>query len=254
MTLTPTLIAALTVCGFGTAFLSGVAGLGGGTILIGVLYAAGLTSAEAVPLFAAVQLVSNSSRTLAYLPHVEWRAAGWFALAAVPATVLVAPFAAAVSADLVCLILALLILASLAPGQADRAPLPPRGAYLTAGLLNGSLGMFVGATGLFVGRLFFRPEWTKETTIGTLALTQVIGHGLRVVAYGLVGFSVLAQWQLLMPLALAVIAGTWAGKRANARISRALFDRLFKLILLLLSAKLLYDGLTGILATWHPWN
>ena len=248
MTLTPTLIAALTLCGLGTAFLSGVAGLGGGTILIGVLYAAGMAPAEAVPLFAAVQLVSNSSRTLAYIRHVEWRAAGWFSLAAVPATLLLAPFAAAVNADAVCLVLALLILASLAPNRADRAPLPPRAAYLTAGLLNGSLGLFVGATGLFVGRLFFRPEWNKETTIGTLALTQVIGHGLRVVAYGFAGFSVLAQPQLLLPLAAAVVAGTWAGKRANARISQAYFDRLFKAILLLLSAKLLYDGLTGLLA------
>ncbi|MDP3856536.1 MAG: sulfite exporter TauE/SafE family protein [Stagnimonas sp.] len=251
MSLTPTLIAALTFCGFGTAFLSGVAGLGGGTILIGVLYAAGMAPAEAVPLFAAVQLVSNSSRTVAYLKHVEWRAAGWFSLAAVPATFLVAPFAAAVNPDLVCLILAALILVSLAPGKADKAPLPARSAYLSAGLLNGSLGMFVGATGLFVGRLFFRPEWSKETTIGTLALTQVIGHGLRVLAYGLVGFSVFAQPRLLLPLALAVIAGTWAGKRANARISRAHFDRLFKAILLLLSTKLLYDGITGLLGRVH---
>ena len=248
MILTPTLVAALTLCGFGTAFLSGVAGLGGGTILIGVLYAAGMAPAEAVPLFAAVQLVSNSSRTVAYLRHVEWSAAGWFALAAVPATLLLAPFAAAVDADVVCLLLALLILASLAPGRSDQAPLPPRAAYLTAGLLNGSLGLFVGATGLFVGRLFFRPEWNKETTIGTLAMTQVIGHGLRVLAYGFAGFSVLAQAQLLLPLAAAVVAGTWAGKRANARISQSLFDRLFKAILVVLSAKLLHDGLTGLLA------
>lgn len=250
MTLTPTLIVALSLCGFATAFLSGIAGLGGGTILIGVLYAVGMAPAEAVPLFAAVQLVSNSSRTVAYLRHVEWRAAGWFALAAVPATLLVAPFAAAVNPDWVCLVLALLILASLAPGQSGKAPLPPRTAYLTAGLLNGSLGMFVGATGLFVGRLFFRPEWAKETTIGTLALTQVVGHGLRVGAYGLVGFSAFAQPQLLIPLALSVIAGTWAGKHGNARISEQRFATLFKLILVVLSAKLLYDGITGLLAPW----
>lgn len=248
MTLSPMLIAALTLCGFGTAFLSGVAGLGGGTILIGVLYAAGMAPAEAVPLFAAVQFVANSSRTIAYLRHVEWRAAGWFSLTAVPATFLVAPLAARVDADWVCLLLAALILFSLLPGRTDRAPLPARGAYLVAGLLNGSLGMFVGATGLFVGRLFFRPEWAKETTIGTLALTQVVGHGLRVLAYGFVGYSVLAKPQLLLPLVLAVMAGTWAGKRANARLSQDLFDRLFKLILILLSAKLAYDGATGLLS------
>ncbi|MFP5306638.1 MAG: hypothetical protein ACLGI7_12545 [Gammaproteobacteria bacterium] len=60
--------AAILLVGFLTATLSGVAGLGGGTILIGVFYALGMAPAEAVPLFAAVQFVANGSRTIAYLP------------------------------------------------------------------------------------------------------------------------------------------------------------------------------------------
>ena len=59
----PLLEAALVLVGFLTATLSGVAGMGGGSILIGVLLVAGLPPLEAVPLFAAVQLVSNVSRT-----------------------------------------------------------------------------------------------------------------------------------------------------------------------------------------------
>src|SRR3546814_3773428 len=69
--------------------------------------------------------------------------------------------------------------------------MPARPAFALAGVLNGSLGLFVGATGLFVGRLFFWPDWRKETVIGTLAMTQTLGHGLRVLAYGLIGFSAL---------------------------------------------------------------
>ena len=237
------------VAGFLTATLSGAAGLGGGTILIGLFYAIGMAPAEAVPLFAAVQLVSNASRTAAYVKHVEWRAAGWFLLAALPATFLVAPYAAHVNADLVCLLLAVLILISLRPGRADAPALPARPAFVAAGLLNGSLGMFVGATGLFVGRLFFRPEWRKETTIGTLAMTQVLGHGLRVIAYGWVGFSALAQPALLIPLCIAVIAGTAVGKRLNGKLSEDTFATLFKWILIVLSLKLLYDGVSGL---W--WN
>ncbi len=79
----------------------------------------------------------------------------------------------------------------------------------------------------------------------------MIGHGLRVLAYGAVGYSVFAQPWLLGPLAAAVVAGTWAGKRANARLSEAQFARLFSLILILLAAKLLYDGLTGLLSPWN---
>lgn len=236
--------AAIVAAGFFTSALSGAAGLGGGTILIGIFYALGMDAAEAVPLFAAVQLVSNSARSFAYARHIQWSAAGWFLLAGVPATVLVAPHAAALDTGLVKLVLAALILFSLLP-QASGRSLPQRPAFLLAGLLNGSIGMFVGATGLFVGRLFLRPEWRRETTIGTLALTQMLGHGLRVLAYGVVGFSVLAQWQRLLPLCLAVIAGTACGKHINGRISEEAFTRAFRLILLLLSLQLIVDALGG---------
>lgn len=243
------LVGVVTVAGFLTAALSGVAGLGGGTILIGLFYAIGMTTAEAVPLFAAVQFVSNTSRTLAYGRHVEWGAAGWFLLAAVPTTFLVAPYAVGADTHLVQLLLAGLLLASLAPGRGDRALLPPTPAFLTAGALNGSLGMFVGATGLFVGRLFLLPQWRKETVIGTLALTQMLGHGLRVAAFGWIGFHALSQPGRLLPLCIAVIAGTAVGRRFNGRIDQRQFDRLFKGILLVLSVKLLWDALRGLL-----WN
>src|SRR3546814_9592073 len=72
----------------------------------------------AVPLFAAVQFVANSSRTVAYIRDVEWSAAGWFLLAGIPATLLVAPFVGHVDADAVKLVLAGLILASLGIGSA----------------------------------------------------------------------------------------------------------------------------------------
>ncbi|HUR40938.1 MAG TPA: TSUP family transporter [Verrucomicrobiae bacterium] len=242
------LVAAVAAVGFLTAALSGVAGIGGGTILIGVLYAMGLAPVVAVPLHAAVQFVSNLSRTVAYRRHVEWRAAGWFLLTAAPTPFLVAPFVASANVNLILLLLAGLIITSLAPAKDDAAPLKPVSSFLLAGLLNGTIGMFVSATGLFIGRLFLRPEWPKETVIATLAMTQTLGHGLRVVGYASVGFAVTERLDLLLPLALAVVAGTFAGKGLNRRLDEATFRKLFKLILLALSLKLIYDGVNGLLA------
>lgn len=239
-----TLTLLLTVTGLLTSALSGVAGLGGGTILIAVIYSLGLAPVQAIPLFAAVQFVSNTTRTLAYIRDVEWQATGWFLLAAVPATFLIAPYAAGVNVNLVRLLLAALILASLLPA-ADAQPLPPKFAFLSAGFLNGTLGMFVGATGLFVGRLFLRPEWPKARVVATLALTQMLGHGLRVLAYGLEGASAFAKPFLLLPVCVAVVAGTLFGKRLNGKLSEETFRRLFKLILVALSLKLLFDAAAG---------
>src|SRR6185503_16270658 len=130
------LTAAIAAVGFFTSALSGVAGLGGGTILIGVLYALGLEPTVAVPLFAAVQFVSNLSRTVAYFRHVEWRAAGWFLLTAAPMPFLVAPFVASANVNVVLLLLAGLILVSLVPAKDGAEPLPQTPAVLLAGFLN----------------------------------------------------------------------------------------------------------------------
>ena len=238
--------------GFFTAALSGVAGVGGGTILISVLYALGLAPTSAVPLLASAQFVSNLSRTVAYLKHVEWRALGWFALTGIPAPFLVAPFVAQMDVNWVRLLLAGFILVSFAPSKKGEEPIPKIPALLLAGLLNGSIGMFVGATGLFVGRLFLRPEWSKETVIGTLALCQTLGHLLKVIAYGTAGFTVFTQMDLLLPLVIAVIVGTGAGRVLNRYLSEALFRQLFKTLLLVLSLKLIWDSVVGL--GWVAWN
>jgi uncharacterized membrane protein YfcA len=244
----PLFILGLTAAAFCTSMLSGAAGLGGGTVLIGLFYAIGLPPVQAVPLFAAVQVVSNVSRVTAYVRHVHWGATGWFLLASVPATFIFAPFVEHLDANAVQILLALLILVSLIPGSGGetRAPLPPRASFVVAGLLNGTFGILVGATGLVVGRLFLRPEWRRETTIGTLALTQAFGHVLRVLAYGFVGFSAFAQPSLLLPLCASVIAGTWAGQRLGKYLDGERFARVFKGLLLVLSLKLLWDGIGGL--------
>jgi uncharacterized protein len=243
MGLTPAelLIVAL---GFATAMLSGVAGMGGGTILMGALLVLDVSPTEAIPLFAAVQFTSNISRTAAYWPQVDRAAAGWFLLAAVPATWLTIGWVAHLEPGWIDLLLGALILLSFLPqGAALLARLPARLTYLTAGTLNGALGNVVGATGLFIGRLFLRAQWTRQTTVGTLALTQTLGHGLRVVAFGFAGLSALTRPGLLVGLIVAVMLGTAAGRYLNTRIDEAQYARLARGLLMALSLYLLTTGL-----------
>jgi uncharacterized membrane protein YfcA len=237
---------AIAAAAFLTAMLSGIAGVGGGTILIGIFYAIGLTTAQAVPLHAAVQMASNATRTAAYFRAVDWRAAGWFLLGCAPSPFLVAPFVAHVNVHAIELVLALLIMGSLIPTRSDAKPLPLRWAYLLAGVMVGSIGMFVGASGLFVGRLFLRPEWRKETMIGTLALCQCLGHGMKILGFASIGLGPLGQANLLWPLLIAVVLGTLGGKWLNQRLSEERFRHLVHAILWVMSLKLIWDGVTGL--------
>ena len=71
-------------------------------------------------------------------------------------------------------------------------------------------------------------------------------HAVKVLAYGLEGFNPFANWQLLLPLLLAVIVGTWLGKHLNGKLPDIWFNRLTTAVLAILAVKLFYDGVSGI--------
>lgn len=240
------MIAVLSFVALVTAWLSAVAGLGGGTILIAVMYALGMSPVIAVPLHAAVQLVSNGSRTIAYLPHVNWPAFGWFLLGAVPAPFIMAPLVAQANPDWIRLGMAAFILLAIWPQWISRIRMQGRTGMAVAGGIAGGVGSIVGASGLLIGPFFLRRDWAKETVIATLAAAQAAAHLLKVVAFASFGFAVFDEWELLLPMALAVIAGTLLGRLSAGRVAEGQFRLLFRSVLGILAIKLAWDGLSGL--------
>ena len=237
----------LAVAAFAGACLSAVAGLGGGTLLIGVMFAVGLVPAVAIPLHAAVQMVSNGSRALAYWTDIDWRSFAWFSLACLPLPFLTAHWVSTADPDLIRLILAFAILLSLLPlPKRLRRRWSVRTKMLLAGALNGAVGMVIGATGLVIGPFFLDERWRRETTVGTLAACQCFGHGIKIVAFGVIGISLAQQWDLLLALMLAVALGTVLGRQLMRRLSHEQFVRLFRLVLALLALRLAWVGAQGL--------
>src|SRR5260370_16484408 len=70
--MTPVLIAALGALMVATAFLSGLFGMAGGLILIGVLLAL-MPLPTAMVLHAITQMASNGWRALLWRAHIRWR-------------------------------------------------------------------------------------------------------------------------------------------------------------------------------------
>lgn len=239
----------LTVVALLAATLSGMAGIGGGTILIAAMYAVGLSPAVAVPVHAGVQLVSNFSRTLAFLRHVEWRALRDFLLGAVPAPFMVAPLIANADKYWMLILMAAFIYVTLWPRWLKWLRLEGRTGMAMAGVITGGVGSLVGATGTLIAPLFLRSDWSKETTIATLAVCQSIAHLLKIVAFATFGFGIFAHWPLLLPMCAAVVAGTLIGSRLHGRMREDRFVVMFRVILGVLATKLLYDGVTGLLTT-----
>src|SRR5688500_17001950 len=77
----------LVVVAFLTSVLSGVFGMAGGLLLMGV-YAATLPVASAMVLHGATQIVANGSRAALLREHIAWRGVGLYAVGAAAACAL----------------------------------------------------------------------------------------------------------------------------------------------------------------------
>ncbi|ROO25218.1 hypothetical protein SAHL_14750 [Salinisphaera orenii YIM 95161] len=237
----------LTIAALATAVLSGMAGMGGGAILIGLLFATGMAPALALPLHAGVQLSSNASRSLVYGRHIRWSALGLFMLTAAPGPFLVAPWVVAADPDWIRLLLGLFILATSWPGWAAHLRMHGRVGLLVAGAIAGVSGPVVGGVGVLVAPFFLRDDWRREEIIATMAVAQMLGHALKIAAFSANGFNVLARLDLLVPMVVAAALGAVIGRRLVRYVSERRFRQLCRAILVVLALKLAWDGLAGML-------
>ena len=86
----PWMFAILIVCSFIAALISGAAGFGGSLLLLPVVTAC-VGPSVAVPVLTIAQLIGNLSRMALGFRQINWKAAGWFCLTALPLAALGAP-------------------------------------------------------------------------------------------------------------------------------------------------------------------
>jgi len=235
-------VAILAVATLATAALSAVVGMGGGVTLLAVM-AALLPAPVVVPIHGVVQLTSNGTRTLLLLRHVH---AGIFLTYIVPALVGVMVgahlymggplpwFRPAVGI----FILAYLVTMRWQP-TLGRLPL---WTFAPLGLTVGALASVIGATGPLIAPFFLRDDLDKEQIIGTKAAVQICTHVAKIPAFAMLGFDYGAHGRTIVPLLIAAVAGTWAGRKLLAGISPELFRRAFVTVLVLISVHLIFFG------------
>lgn len=241
------LIVGLTAVALATAVVSGMAGMGGGMILIGVLYAIGMSPALALPLHAGVQLASNASRGVVYREGIQWSALALFLIGAVSVPFVVTPWVARADPDLLRLVMGVFIALGVWPAWARRLRLHGPTGLVAAGAIAGCLGPLVGGVGVLVAPFFLRARWTRAQVIATMAVGQAAAHAAKILAFSMAGYDVLARADLLLPMMAASIVGAIIGRRLNHHVPERIFRRLVRLILLALAIKLAGDGLYGLI-------
>ena len=208
--MTPTSLAIVGATIVLSSFVSGVFGMAGGMVLLGVLLIY-FDVATAMLLFSVVQLAANGWRALHWRRYVLWPifygyVGGALLAFAVMRTIAYVPNKAVGY-----------VLLGLMPFSVDVLPsswrpnIEWRGIPFFTGIFTTVLQFMAGVGGLFLDIFFNRSQLDRKTTNATKAITQTFSHVLRAAYFGsLSGLGELkfAYWGpgILLALAGSVLA------------------------------------------------
>lgn len=226
-----------------TSAMTAVLGFGGGLVLLAVLVL-WVEPVVAIPLHAAIQIVSNATRTVIRRRDVDRAVVAPFALLLLPAGALAMPLVVRAPSEALQVAIALTVLAATwvpeVRGGATRAP--SRVGWVAVGGVIGALNVVVGATGPLQAPLFRAAAASRQAFVGTFAASQVAGHAAKIILFGLAG---LAPTRFLAPAAIGmagVVLGTAAGSWALDRMSEHRFRVLYLVAITATSLYLLVDA------------
>jgi len=178
-----TLIAILCTTMLATSFLSGIFGMAGGMILIGVLLAI-MPLPEAMALHAVTQMASNGWRALLWLKYVMWRSVAFYLVGATIAMLLWSMTRYVPSKAVALLLLGTtpflvrLMPASLRPNPESA----PQGVIY--GMICTTLLLLTGVAGPLLDTFFLGGGTDRREKIATKGICQLFGHGAKLVYFG----------------------------------------------------------------------
>ena len=215
--------AALLVSVFLTSTLSGVFGMAGGLVLLGILLAI-LPVGTAIAVQGAIQIVANGSRAVLSRAFIDWVILGYICLGLLIAGIVL--FIVRYTPDLatVCIAIGLLpILVWIPKGWLALDASKPHHAIL-CGILGGGLNLAVGVSGPTVDIFFIRTQMDRRKIIATKAATQVVSHAAKVVFYWNATMVLTPlEWGAIALAAPFAIAGTSAGHWILQRLTDSNF-------------------------------
>lgn len=228
-----------------TATISGVFGMAGGLILMGVLTWA-LPVPTALALHGLTQMASNGSRIVLHLKHVSWRVVGFYAVGAAAAMLAFGAVAYTPSRALVLLALGLLPILVWLPERYVVLDAARPSHAVIAGLASTALSLTAGVAGPLNELFLVKSELTRHQVISTKAALQMFSHLAKVLFYGAAilaagGPQAPPTW-LLVAAALAALAGVVLGSRFLEKISDDKFRRWRKWIFTAIAATYLVQA------------
>ena len=222
--MTPLIISILCLAMVGTSFLSGIFGMAGGLILVGILLAM-MPVPEAMMLHGVTQMASNGWRGLLWWRHVRWSAVASYVLGCAVALLLWS-FTRYVPSKPVAL-----LLLGLTPFLIRLVPkdLRPNPESLVQGTLYGTacmtLILLTGVAGPLVDQFFLGGKLDRREIVASKAVCQIFAHAAKLIYFG----ALIEQAASVDPIVatLAVIS-SMVGTTLATKVLEAMTDQQFR--------------------------
>ena len=205
--MTPSVLAVIGATIVFSSFLSGVFGMAGGMVLLGVLLNY-FDVATGMILFSIIQLFANGWRALQWRHYVRWPIFGWYVVGAVISFTFMWMIAFVPDKTMVYLALGLMPFVVEVLPASMRPNIEWRGVPLFTGVVTTIIQILAGVGGLFLDIFFQKSTLDRKTTSATKAVAQSFSHIVRAVYFGsLSGIGDVPVWAT-GPAILLAIAGT----------------------------------------------
>jgi uncharacterized protein len=213
--------------------LAAVTGFGGAAVLLPVLvWVFGIR--EAVPILTVAQLIGNGSRVWFNRHELNWRVVGWFALGGVPMALLGGYLFASAPLHALTRLLGgfLLLIVVLRRTRPHLTRTFPAVAFAGIGAGSSFLSALLGSVGPLMAPFFLAYGLVKGAYIGTEALSTVVMHVTKLIAYRQT--AVLSGGDALIGLAMGpvMVLGSFMGKRVLDRLHERVFVMVIEGVLL----------------------
>jgi uncharacterized membrane protein YfcA len=215
---TPLMMLLLCLVMLGTSFLSGVFGMAGGIILIGVLLVL-LPVQTAMVLHAVTQIASNGWRGLLWRKHVRWAPVAAYVFGCILALSAWSLFRYVPSTPVALIFLGVLFPANWAPNPESHAQ------GIVYGTACMTLMLLTGVAGPLVDQFFLGGKLDRREIVATKAMCQIISHTLKLAYFG----GIIEQAGTLDPvLAVSAIIASMVGTTAAKRFLEMMSDHQYR--------------------------
>ncbi len=226
-----------------TSFISGILGMAGGMVLMGILLAL-LPLPAAMMLHGITQLAANAWRALLWRNEVDWRVFRGYAYGALAALALFMVVRFVVSKPVALVVMGATPFLALALPERLHLNVERRGHSLACGFVCNGIGLMAGVSGPILDVFFVRSSMRRHGVVATKAMTQSFSHLLKILYFGAV-VSVaggrIETWLGAMMVLLA-LTGTSLSRRVLERMNDAAFRRWTRWTVMTLGVYYLADG------------